>query len=315
MILVTGPTGFVGRRVVEALTTGGYPVRALVHTASRASVLSANDIEIVHGDILDPGSLLGACEGVDGVIHLVAVLREREEQTFHQVNYQGTRNILEAAASSGVKRIVCASTIGASADPAAPYMHSRWLAEQEVTRSPIAHTIVRFSLGFGDGDEFLNMIAAQVRLSPVVPVVGDGRAIFQPIAVEDVAKCLVAAYEKDDVAGGTIEVGGPEYFTYEEILGLVAETLGARVIKIHLPLSLLRSVAAMMAALMPRPPATRDQLMMLVRDNAAELDSVERFFGFLPRSLRDNLGYLSRIGLGDALKMNLGFMPAHIRDH
>jgi NADH dehydrogenase len=314
-ILVTGPTGFVGRRVVEALTSTGTPVRALVRSMTRASVLSEYDVEIALGDVLDPESLRRACEGVDGIIHLAAIIREGPGSTFQRINIQGTKNVLEAAVSAKVGRIVHASTLGAGSDPALPYLYSRWVAEQEVVQSPLSHTIVRYSAGFGDGDEFLNMMAAQVRLSPLVPVAGDGNARFQPIAVEDIARSLVSAYERQDTAGKTFEVGGPEYFTYDEMLDLIADTLGARIVKVHVPLPIMSPLAAIMETLMPRPPVTGEQLKMLRLDNTTDLDSMEKTFGFAPRSLRDNIGYISRISLRDALRMNLGFMPAHIRDH
>lgn len=315
MILVTGPTGFVGRRVVDALTSRGHPVRALVHTASSASVLAPYDVEVVQGDILGPDSLARACEGVDTVFHLAAIVRESGDLTFRHVNYQGTSNILEAAAAAGVRRVIHASTLGAGSDPAVPYLYSRWMAEQETVRSEVPYTIVRFSVGFGEGDEFFNALAAQVKLSPLVPVVGDGKTRFQPIAVEDVARCLVEAYEMDNTVGKTIEAGGPAFFTYEEILHLIAGILGANVSTVHIPVGVIKPVVALLEALTPRPPVTRQQLKMLNMDNTAELDGVEKAFGFMPRPLRGNIDYVSRIGLADALKINLGFMPAHIRDH
>jgi NADH dehydrogenase len=159
------------------------------------------------------------------------------------------------------------------------------------------------------------MIAAQVKLFPVVPIAGDGTARFQPIAVEDVARCLVDALERDDVVGRTIEAGGPAFLSYEQIIDLVAETIGAKIAKVYVPLGLMRPVAAVMQALMPRPPVTPEQLKMLGVDNTTDLDSVEDHFAFMPRPARGNIGYVTRIGLADALKMNLGFMPVHIRDH
>jgi len=315
MILVTGATGFVGRRVVGALVERGLSVRALVHSRRRASVLSAYDVEIAEGDVLVPESLARACEGVDAVVHLVAVIRESRGATFQKVNYQGTSNLLKATEEAGVGRFIYASTIGADSDPSIPYLYSRWLAEQETERSPIPHTIVRFSVAFGEGDEFFNMIAAEVKLFPVVPIAGDGTARFQPIAVEDVARCLVEALERDDVVGRTIEAGGPAFLSYEQIIDLVAETIGARIAKGHVPLGLMRPVAAVMQAIMPRPPVTPEQLKMLGVDSTTDLDSVENHFAFMPRPARGNIGYVTRIGLGDALKMNLGFMPIHIRDH
>jgi NADH dehydrogenase len=138
MILVTGATGFVGRRVVRALASGGHAVRALVHTESSARVLPARDVELARGDVLDPQSLRRACEGVDSIIHLVAIVREVGSRTFRRVNHEGTRDLLEAATAAGVTRFIHASTLGAGSDPAIPYLYSRWMAEQEVARSPLA---------------------------------------------------------------------------------------------------------------------------------------------------------------------------------
>ena len=271
--------------------------------------------ELAAGDLLDADSLRGACEGAEVVVHLAAVIRERGDRTFQRVNYDGTANLLEAAAAGGVRRIVYASTIGASSDAELPYLHSRWMAEREVARSPLAYTIVRFSAGFGEGDELFNVLAAQVKLFPLVPVAGDGSARFQPIAVEDAARCLADAVEREDMSGRTLEVGGPEYYTYDEILDLLAETVGVRIAKVHVPPALMRPAIGLLEAATPRPPVTLEQLKMLNVDNIAALDSVQTSFGFAPRSLRDGLGYVRKLSLLDALKINFGFMPRHIRDH
>ena len=315
MILVTGATGFVGRRVVEALTSVGRPVRALVHTASRASVLSGFDVEKVRGDVRDPEFLRRACEGVDAIIHLVATIRESPGATFQRINYQGTINVLEAASFWGVERVVHASVLGASPDRGSPYLYSRWMAEQEVIRNSIPHTVIRFSFGFGEGDEFLNVLAAQIRLAPVVAVAGGGKARLQPVAVEDMARCLVAACVREDMGGRVIEIGGPAHLTYVQILDVLADALNVKIFKVHVPMPLLMPVVAAMEVLVPRPPATREMLKVLGVDSATELDAMEKDFGLMPRPLRGNIDYVSRIGLGDALKIVLGFMPAHIRDH
>ena len=315
MILVTGATGFVGRRVVAALATEGRAVRALVHSASHAHALPDHEGDTVEGDVLSPATLEKACEGVDAVIHLVAVIRESGRATYQEVNHQGTRNILEAAKAAGVRKFVQASTIGATSDPAIPYLYSRWMAEQEVERSGIPHAIVRFSVGFGEGDEFFNTIAALVKVAPIVPVAGDGKALFQPIAAEDAARCLVAALDSEAAAGETIEAGGPEWLTYDEIVDLIAETLEAKVKKLHAPMGLMTAVAALLEAMTPRPPVTPGQLKMLRGNSTTDLASVETHFGFVPRSPRGNIDYITRIGLGDAMKISLGFMPRKVRDH
>lgn len=310
-VLVTGATGFIGRRVAAELASRGTPVRAL----SRAPSTTVQGVEPVPGDILDLPSLTKAFQGVDSVVHLAAVIREHGGSTFRRVNYEGMRNVLEAARAAGVQRLVHASTIGATSDPSYHYLHSRWLAEQEVARSGIPYTILRFSVGFGEGDEFFNVLAAQVKLAPVVPVIGTGKARFQPIAADDVARCLVACLDRQDLAGKTLEVGGPDHLTYDQMLDLVSETIGTRIIKLHLPAGMARPAVWAMERIMARPPVTLEQLKMLRHDSVAELNSVEKTFGFQPKPAKGNLDYLKRIRYLDALSINVGRMPRKVRDH
>ena len=273
------------------------------------------DVEIVRADVLDPGSLERACEGVDAVVHMVAVVRETGDLTFRRVNYAGTVDLLRAAEAAGARRFVHASTIGASSDPAVPYLYSRWMAEQEVERSTISSTILRFSVGFGEGDEFFNVLAALAKASPVVPIAGDGTARFQPIAADDAARCLAAAVDEDETAGRVLELGGPEHHTYDEMIDVIAETLGVKTAKVHVPLEVFLTLVQVMEVFMPRPPVTSEQLKMLGIDNTTALDSVEAAFGFAPRPMRGNIDYIKRLTYADALKINLGMMPSHVRDH
>lgn len=313
MILVTGATGFVGRRVVERLTSGRQNVRAL--TRSGAATVLPWGVKTAIGDVLDPQSLTSAMQGVDTVIHLVAVIREIGDRTFQRVNYEGTKNVIEAAQKAGVHRIVCASTVGSTSDPAIPYLHSRWMGEEEIKRSDLDYTIVRFTVGFGAGDEFLNRLAALVKMSPLTPVAGNGTSVFQPISADDVARCIVESIGRMDLEGQTVDIGGPDYYTYDELIDLVAETLGVKVAKVHVPVSVMTPAATVMESLSPHPPITREQLKMLAVGENTSLDSVERQFGFRPLPVRGNIDYIHKISLGDAMRMNLGYMPTHIRDH
>lgn len=317
MILVTGATGFVGRRVVEELSSRGFTVRALVRNGSKVPASVGHNARIVKGDILDVETLRNACEGVDCVVHLAAIIRERGNLTFNQVNYSGTSNILRAASDTNVRRIVHASTIGVSYDPGIPYLYSRWMAEQAVQQSSLAHTILRFSVGFGEGDGFFNVLAAQVKISPLVFVVGKGETKFQPIAVEDIARCLVTAVEKgkgeEGWTGKVIEAGGPEHYTYDDVLDCIADILGVKIRKVHVPTHLMQPAIRIIQNISPRAPVTTEQIKMLNIDNITSRDSVQREFGFEPSAFRDNLSYLQRIGLLDAIKIISGFMPQHVR--
>jgi NADH dehydrogenase len=189
------------------------------------------------------------------------------------------------------------------------------MAEQEIARSDLDYTVVRFTIGFGEGDEFVNRLAALVKMSPLAPVIGDGKSEFQPISVDDVGRCVVESIERHDLEGKTVDIGGPDYFTYDELIDLVAETLEVKVKKVHVPIGVMTPAATVMESLSPNPPITREQLKMIAVGENTSLDSVEQQFSFRPLPVRGNIDYIKKISIGDAMRMNLGYMPTHIRDH
>ncbi len=313
--MVTGSSGFLGRNVVKALRTRGESVRCLVRSPSRARVVTDYGVELAYGDVLDPASLKDAMRGVDAVAHLVAIIRERGRNTFDRVNRQGTETVVQAARDEGVRHIVHVSAIGVQENQAYPYLYSKWLGEQEVIRGGVAYTIIRPSILFGPGDEFINTLAGVVKSFPVAPVAGDGRVRFQPISVEDVGGIVSLVAGNHRFGGKIIEVGGPDHLTYNEILDIIARTLGVRRVKVHLPAPLMRLLTRVMEAVIPNPPATTSQLEMLSLDNVTDLGSVERNFRMRPRPLEGNIGYIRNASRLDSLRIALGFPPRRMRDH
>ena len=317
MLLVTGATGFLGRRVVQALQQAGHsPVRCLLHRSPSDGAASADGVESAHGSVQDPASLAEALDGVDAVVHLVGVIRERPPSTtFAGVNHGGTRNVVEAAKAAEVKHIVYVSALGARDDPGYAYAHSKWLGEQEIVNSGVPFTILRPSILFGEGDEFFNTLAALVKMLPLVPVAGSGANRFQPIAADDVARCVATAVLQEGYYNRVVEIGGPRQYTYRELLGVVATVLGVRRLRVHAPIALMRAMAAVMERILPRPPVTREQLRYLDMDSVAEEDSVEREFAFAPQPLEEGLGYIRSLRLPHAMAMLLGRIPRQVRDH
>ena len=315
-ILVTGSTGFIGRRVIAQLLKHGHSVKALVRNRSRIpSDWGKNNIDIIYGDIMDVDSVRLACKNVDSIIHLVAVVREKGPATFKQINYLGTKNVINAAKIEGVKQFIHASAIGASANKSIPYLYSRWLAEQHIIENPISYSILRFSVAFGRGDEFFNTLAALTKISRIVPVAGSGKTLFQPISADDVARCLVASVLENRDIDSIIELGGPENYTYNELLDLIASTLRIKIFKSHMPLNMISRLAFVMDKILIKAPVTPDQLKMLSIDNIALIDSVETNFGFKPVGLKGNLDYLGELKLFDALKIAAGFPKTRSKDY
>lgn len=315
LVLLTGATGFLGRRVTQALLQRDMEVRCLVPTPGREEVLGDAPVEVYYGDVTDPAALRASMYQVDAVVHLAAIIRAGRGKSVYRVNTEGTRNLASVSRERGVAQLVHMSVVGVRNNPRYPFLRSRWLAEQEVMRSGLPYTIIRSSVLFGEGDEVMNTLAAVVRCLPVAPVPGWGKTLFQPIAVEDAAQCIAGAVGNEAFIGETVEIGGPEHLTYREMLGVIARVCGTRRLWCPVPVPLLRLVAWSMERVLPRPPITSHHLDCLSVDSATELDVVERVFGFSPKRLEEGVQYISRISYWDGWRILLGVMPRHIRDH
>ena len=179
-----------------------------------------------------------------------------------------------------------------------------------MTGSGLPYTILRPSVIFGEGDEFLTALAGLVRLGPVTPVIGGGRNRMQPVAVEDVARCVAASVGNSLLKGKTLSLGGPHRLSYNDLMEEVALAMGRRLRRLHIPTALAWPAVAVLQNLLPRPPVTTAQLRMLDIRNVAEGRDMEQEFGFTPKPLRGNIDYVNSVGFGDAVRMTLGLsMP------
>lgn len=282
MILVTGGTGFVGSNLIRRMRKDGIPVRALVRNAAKVAWLRDLGIEAMAGDIGDPASLETAATGVDRVVHLVGIIQEGRASTFRSVHVDGTRNVLEAAKRAGVKQFFLMSALGTRANAKSEYHRTKWEAEELVKASGLPYTILRPSLIYGAGDQFTIRMSEMIRLSPVLPVIGSGRSKVQPIFIDDVAACIVKAVTSDAFLGRTLEIGGPDQLTYEEVTRAIAEAMGIRRPTVHMPMLFMRSMAKVAEAVLPKPPITTDQLVMLQEDNVCGMGDIREAFGLEP---------------------------------
>jgi NADH dehydrogenase len=300
-ILVTGASGFVGSHTVPTLLAAGHRVVALCRTPTsgetvvdRLADAQRAKVEVRIGDLTRPATLGPALTGVDGVVHLVALPRDfNGGADLRLVNTEGTRAMVAAMKSAGVRRLVHMGAMGVTDDPALHYASSKAKAEALVSASDLAWTILKPSLQFGEGDGFFNIVAGLVRLSPgIVPVPGDGLARFQPIHVDDVAAVVARAVADPTTVGGVFELGGPRYWTYREITREVIRALGKRRAIVPMPVPLIRLVAGTAERLRIPFPVATDQLRQLRLDNIGPLDLIPTRFGFEPRAMEGRLGYL-----------------------
>jgi uncharacterized protein YbjT (DUF2867 family) len=278
-VLVTGGTGFVGPHVVHALRARDVPVRALVRDRRRGARLTAWGAELVEGDVTDPVSLRAAVEGVDAVVHLVAIIKGSRAD-FERIMAQGTRDLVAAAREAGVRRFILASALGLDekTKDSVPYFRAKWEMERATKESGLEHVIFRPSFIFGKDGGVLPTFVKLARFAPVTPIVGPGTQRLQPIWVEDVAEYYARSLDLPEAANRTFEIGGPDAPTWNEFWGRLKRVLGARRPSIHVPFGAMRVQAALLERL-PGAPVTRDQLKMLeLGDNVVmSPDAVETF--------------------------------------
>jgi NADH dehydrogenase len=267
---VFGGSGFIGRYVVQRLAQQDYVVRVAVRDPTGARFLQTQgrvgQIVPLAAPITDGPAVARAVQGAQVVVNLVGILHERRAGDFRRVQGEAPGALAAAARSAGVETLVHISAIGA--DQASPSLYAQSKAEGEAgihAAFPEA-TILRPSVVFGPEDTFFNRFATMARL-PFMPVVA-GETRFQPVYVGDVADAIAAATVRPEARGKTYELAGPRVMTMREVLRFVLETTRRRRPMVAMPMGLMRFQAGILQWL-PNPPLTRDQLLLLQRDNVA----------------------------------------------
>ena len=305
-VLVTGAAGFVGGYVLDALRGRGRRVLGLVRSAGQGEKLRALGAELVVGDLTDADSLVPALEGVDEVIHLAAVNRDRGEATMERVNYHGTINLLAAAKKQGVERLVYVIGIGADPRRSSPLSHTQGKAAEAIMASGLTATVIESGVIYGHGDAFGTMLTGLARLAPLVVVPGNGRARFEPISVRDVAEAAVNSLDSDEVANRRIEIGGPDVLTLDEIYDLLLQAAGLKRLKLHLPVPLLRPFVPLMERFLPEPPVTSALLSLLELDILTHHNALRSLLSGPPQVFAENLAYVREVTAGRFLNIVLG---------
>ncbi|MFA4940605.1 complex I NDUFA9 subunit family protein [Brevundimonas sp.] len=282
VLTLFGGSGFIGSQAVRALARRGWRIRVAVRNPVLAIEIQPlgdpGQIQFMRCDITSAEDVAAAVRGADAVVNLVGVLHDAGgKRGFDAVHTEAAKTIAEAARAAGVQRLVQISAIGADAASPSAYGRSKAKAEEAVRAVYPDAVILRPSLVFGAGDGFLNRFAAMATLSPVLPLIGGGDTRFQPVYVGDVAEAIARGVTRVDAAGRTFELGGPSLYTFREVLELVRRETGRDRMLVPVPFVVAKPLGSLLQLgrfVGVTPPLTRDQVLMLEKDNVVASDAL-----------------------------------------
>lgn len=303
LVTIVGGSGFIGRHTVHRFADAGWRVRVLVRDCVKADFLKMagypGQIVRDHADITRPATLEGKFAGSTAVVNLVGVLYSKGRQKFNAVHVQGAKAVAEQAAKAKSPVLVHLSALGAGVADAA-YAQSKKAGEDVVRAAFPTSAILRPSLVIGPEDGFFQRFARMSLLAPALPLVGGGHTKFQPLLVTDLADAIFVAATTGMAMGRTLELGGPEVFSFRQLLQLMNHTTRRSVCLMPLP-SCLASAMGFVCEWLPLPPMiTRDQVRMLKTDSVVS-DGADGFaaLGLAAQPIQPTLpAYLARYTKG-----------------
>ncbi len=284
-VCVLGGSGFVGSAVVGQLSAAGYTVKVLTRRRERAKHLTLlPEVQVVECDVMNDVALANEIKGSDAVINLIGILHQNKKTTFKTMHTELPKRVAAICEKLGVKRFLHMSALQAAKNAPSAYLRSKAAGEAAVIAQAeqLQVTVFRPSVIFGRNDNFLNLFATLVKLSPVVPL-AKPEAKFQPIWVEDVAKAFVVSLENTDTDGKSYDLGGPRVYSLQELVQFVAFVLGKKrtIIGLNDKLSYLQARAL---ELLPIKLITRDNIDSMQVDSVA-MGDFPKVFGFKPTSM------------------------------
>jgi len=293
--LITGAAGEVGRRLARQMVADGWEVRALVLPADPLRARLQGIVGDIHeGDVRDAASLGPACAGVDTVVHLAAVILTQDHAQYDQINRRGTANLVQAAASAGVRHFVYISSASVVYPRLTPYGQSKLDAERIVAaETRFAHTIVRPTLVYDatGAQEFMLFRRYLLRFPflPFVPFVGAGRSRKRPVYSDDVVDGLARIAGNEVAFGRTYNLSGGEAITLGDLARLVLALEGRPRPLLPLPVSLCKVAAWALGALMRNPPLTPYAIAGFTNDADLDPALATAELGYQPRGVRSGL--------------------------
>ena len=286
-VLVTGATGFIGRRLLDHLLGAGHEVVAAVRRP--APELDPERVTVIEVRLDDRDGLTRALAGCDAVVHLAVATGAITERAAYDVNVVGTEHLLEASRLAGVGRFVFASTISATRERMGPYGRTKRLAEARVAASGIPFCTLRPSLVYGGREGLVANLTAYLIGLPIIPVMGDGTVELDPIHVDDVCAAILCALRDQHLLGNTYDLLGPDRVTFNQFLDRLSTGLGVKRPYLHVPGEIALAMARVLGLVLKRPPITVDNVLGMISPARVERERARRDFRMAWTSLDQGL--------------------------
>ena len=271
VIAVFGGTGFLGRNLIKKLTELDYRVKVATrnpHTKGYFLKPLGNPgyVELFKTNIFNPEEIKSVLKGCDFVINLCGILFETSRQKFDYVHAKFPNLLSKLCEELEIKKLVHISSLGVKENHTSKYMESKLQGEKNIKDNFKPSIILRPGICFGPDDSFFNRFASIAEVSPFLPLIGGGKQKFSPIYVQDVAKAIVRALEVNNTRPKIFELGGPENFTFKELMEILLKEIKKKRFLIPIPFGLAK-FQSFFLQFMPNPLLTPDQVELLKYSN------------------------------------------------
>ena len=294
MILITGGTGFVGQALTRHLVEAGHPVRLLIRPSHRTPKIPPGiPVEVAISSISDTRGLRAAMVDVNIIYHLISGEWHGVRANLMKTDVEGTLSITQAAIDAGVKRILYLSHLDANRSAAYPVLKAKGIAEEYIRRSGLEYTIIRSAILYGLRDGLTTGLAKILASFPFLFLLpGEGDTIIQPLWVEDLAICLAWALDEVSTQNQVIEIGGPEYLSFRNVVETVMDVTGIRRRLAPVKPPYLRALTVLLDHLFPNLPISVYWLDYLAANRTCKLDTVSKVFNLIPARFSQRISYL-----------------------
>ena len=267
---IFGASGFIGRHLIRRLTKKDFRIVAATRSPYLHGYLkplgNPGQIDLEKVNISDEENLRTLVKNSDVVINLIGILHETKKQKFEDIHAKFPDLLSKLCNKLNIEKLVHVSALGINETVGSQYMQSKLKGEKNILNNFNHSVILRPSIIFGPEDKFFNKFASLAEFFPALPLIGRGLTYFQPIYVGDVAKSIMAVLEKEKINNNIYELGGPQTFTFKELMEILLKQIKKKRFLVPIPFSFAKFQAKILQ-LLPKPLLTTDQVEMLKYDN------------------------------------------------